>query len=142
MVAGGVLHSSESDWCYHGGAQVDNHPLMLGADKTYQVDANTLPRPCEVLVHSHPIELEEDKIYSVGESILDLYDSHDQYDLQAEHSRLKALVGDTLFLEDSYILLFGAVLDDRLGSTHPTSLVAGRTCSEGADTPPLDDAHV
>ena len=145
LVAEGVLLSSELDCCYHGDVQADNHPLMLGEDKTYQVDVNAhchLPAscPCEALVHNHPIELEEDRTYLAGESILDLYDSHAQYGLQTEHNHLKALVGGTLFLEDSYIPPFGGVLVGWMGSIRPTSLVVGRTCSEGACTLLLGDA--
>ena len=93
-------------------------------------------------MHNHLIELEEDRTYLVGESILDLYDSHAQHGLQEEHNRLKALVGDTLFLEGSYILPSCAVLGGWLESIRLTSLVVGTTCSEGACTPLLGDADV
>ena len=41
-VAEGVLLSSEPDCRCHDDVQADNHPLMLGAGKTYQVDVNAL----------------------------------------------------------------------------------------------------
>lgn len=78
----------------------------------------------------------------MDESILDLYDSHAQHGLQKEHNRLKALVGDTLFLEGSYIPPSGAVQGGWLGSIHLTSLGVGKTCSEGACTPLLGDADL
>ena len=42
LVAEGVLLSSKLDCCYHDDVQADNHPLVLGEDKTYQVDVNAL----------------------------------------------------------------------------------------------------
>ena len=41
-VAEGVLLSSEPDCRCHDDGLVDNHPLMLGAGKTYQVGVNAL----------------------------------------------------------------------------------------------------
>ena len=119
---------------------------MLGAGKTCQVDVNALCHRsasghCEALVCNHRIELEEDKTYLVVESILDLYDFHAQHALQTEHNCPKALEGDILFLEDSYIPPSGAALGGWLGSIHLTSLAEGKTCSEGACTPLLGDAH-
>ena len=146
-MAEGVLLSSEPDCRCHDDVQADNHPLMLGAGKTYQVDVNALSHlsascPHDALVRNHLIVLEEDRTYLVGESILDLYDSHAQRGLQKEHNRLKALVGDTLFLEGSYILPSGAVQGGWLGSIRLTSLGVGKTCSEGACTPLLGDADL
>ena len=39
-VAEGVLLSSELDFRCHDDVQADNHPLKLGAGKTYQVGVN------------------------------------------------------------------------------------------------------
>ena len=139
LAAEGVLLCLELDCCYHGDVQADNHLLMLGGDKTCQVDVNahchlSASCPCEALVHNHRIELVEDRTYLAGESILDLYDSHAQHDLQPEHNHLKALAGGTLFLEDSYTPPFGVVLVGWSGSIRLTSLAVGRTCSEAACT--------
>ena len=145
LAAEGVLLCLELDCCYHGDVRADNYLLVLGGDKTCQVDVNahchlSASCPCEALVHNHPIELEEDRTYLAGESILDLDDSHAQHGPRTEHNRLKALVVGTLFLEDSYIPLFGGALDGWLGSIRPTSLAVGRTCLEAACTLLLGDA--